>query len=151
MILSSSNRCNNNNCISNPPSVLIVDDDIDTLSVVRRLLKEYGFNTCCFTKPAIALEHYKTNLKAHHIVISDLQMPTMNGFEFIRKVKEINSATKVFLMTANFETSDNALSLLSNDSRSINSMIDEFILKPFSIEQLIISIKKHSKQCCFQK
>ena len=74
MILSSSNRCNNNNCISNPPSVLIVDDDIDTLSVVRRLLKEYAFNTCCFTKPAIALEHYKTNPKAHHIVISDLQM-----------------------------------------------------------------------------
>jgi CheY-like chemotaxis protein len=151
MILSSSNRCNNNNCISNPPSVLIVDDDIDTLSVVRRLLKEYAFNTCCFTKPAIALEHYKTNPKAHHIVISDLQMPTMNGFEFIRKVKEINYTTKVFLMTANFETSDNALSLLSNDSGSINSMIDEFILKPFSIEQLIISIKKHIGQCCSQK
>jgi FixJ family two-component response regulator len=74
MILSSSNQCNNNNCIS-APSVLIVDDDIDTLSVVRRLLKEYAFNTCCFTTPAIALEHYKTNPKAHHVVILDLQMP----------------------------------------------------------------------------
>ena len=64
MILSSSNPCNNNNCISNAPSVLIVDDDIDTLSVVRRLLIEYAFNRCCFTKPAVALEHYKTNQHA---------------------------------------------------------------------------------------
>jgi CheY-like chemotaxis protein len=152
MILSSSNLCNNNNnCISNACSVLIVDDDIDTLSVVRRLLREYAFNTCCFTKPAIALEHYKTNPRAHHLVISDLQMPTMNGFEFIRKVKEINSNTKVFLMTANFQTGDNPESLLSNDSGSIKSTIDEFILKPFSIEQLIISIRKHIGQCCSQK
>jgi CheY-like chemotaxis protein len=145
MILSCSNQCNNNKCISNQHSVLIVDDEIDILLVVRRLLKEFGFNTCCFTKPAIALEHYKTNPKTHDIVISDLQMPKMNGFEFIAKVKEINSTSKIFLMTSNFETSDTRLLFLSNDLRSINSMIDEFILKPFSIKQLIILIRKHRR------
>jgi CheY-like chemotaxis protein len=146
MLLSSSNQCNNNNNharIPNPPSILIVDDEIDIISVVRRLLEEYGFNTCCFTKPSIALEHYKMSSNNHNLVISDLQMPNMNGFEFIRKVKEINSNTKVFLMTSSFEVSDLGLLLLSNNSASINLMIDEFILKPFSIQKLIILIRKH--------
>jgi CheY-like chemotaxis protein len=148
MSLSSSNQCNNNNNnhvhVTNPPSILIVDDEIDILSVIRRrLLEEYGFNTCCFTKPRIALEHYKMSSNNHNLVISDLQMPNMNGFEFIRKVKEINSKIKVFLMTSSFEVSDLGLLLLPNNSSSINLMIDEFILKPFSIQKLIILIRKH--------
>ncbi len=72
-------------------------------------------------------------------------MPKMNGFEFIAKVKGINSTSKIFLMTYIFETCDTRLLFLSNDLRSINSMIDEFILKPFSIEQLIILIRKRRR------
>jgi DNA-binding response OmpR family regulator len=140
------NQYNNNNNhihVPNSHSILVVDDETDILSVVKQLLEEYGFNTCCFTKPSIALEHYKVSSNNHNLVISDLQMPKMNGFEFIRKVKEINSNVKVFLMTSRFEVSDLGLLLLPNNSSSINSMVDEFILKPFSIEQLIILIRKH--------
>jgi CheY-like chemotaxis protein len=140
------NQYNNNNNhihVPNSHSILVVDDETDILSVVKQLLEEYGFNTCCFTKPSIALEHYKVSSNNHNLVISDLQMPKMNGFEFIRKVKEINSNVKVFLMTSRFEVSDLGLLLFPNNSSSINSMVDEFILKPFSIEQLIILIRKH--------
>jgi CheY-like chemotaxis protein len=72
----------------------------------------------------------------HNLIISDLQMPKMNGFEFVRKAKEINSNVKVFLMTC-FETDDLELSLLSTNSTSpfTTSIIDEFIRKPFSIEK----------------
>jgi len=76
---------------TNTTSILIVDDEIDILSVVKRRLQQYGFNTCCFTKPNIALERYKASSNTHQLIISDLLMPKMNGFEFVRKVKEINS------------------------------------------------------------
>ena len=95
---------NVNNDYLDSSSILIVDDEIDMFSVISRQLQEYGFNTCCFTKPGIALEHYKTTSNTHQlIIISDLQMPKMNGFVFVREVKEINSNVKVFMMTC-FET-----------------------------------------------
>jgi two-component SAPR family response regulator len=118
------------------------------LSVIRRRLKEYDFNICSFTKPIIALEHYKTSLYSHDIVISDLQMPIMNGFEFARKVKEIDSNVKIFLMTC-FETNDLESLLASssiNSSSPTKLIIDEFIRKPFSIEKLIILINKHANK-----
>jgi DNA-binding NtrC family response regulator len=136
--------------ISDSTSILIVDDETDILTVIRLQLQEYGFNTCCFTKPNIALEHHKASSNTHQLIISDLLMPKMNGFEFVRKAKEINSNVKVFLMTC-FETDDLELSLLSFNSASsalsptssTKPMIDEFIRKPFSIDKLIILIKKH--------
>jgi CheY-like chemotaxis protein len=143
MLVNNTNTNSNYNNSTNSYSILLIDDEVDILSVIKRPLQEYGFDICSFTKPAIALEHYKTNSNTHHLVISDLQMPNMNGFEFIRKVKEINSKIKVFLMTSSFEVSDLGLLLLPKNSSSINLMIDEFILKPFSIQKLIILIRKH--------
>ena len=151
MRFSSSNQYNNNNNthVHAPylQYILIVDDEPDILSIIRRVLEEYGFNVCCFTKPNIALEHYKTSPNNHGLVISDLQMPNINGLEFLRKVREINSHTKAFLTTSNFEMSDLGLLLFpnSNSSSSLNNLIiDEFIQKPFSIEQLIVLIRKHA-------
>lgn len=145
----SSNQNNNNNAHVHAPNsqyILIVDDEPDILSIIRRVLEEYGFNVCCFTKPNIALEHYKISPNNHGLVISDLQMPNINGLEFLRKVREINSDTKAFLTTSNFEMSDLGLLLFpnSNSSSSLNLIIDEFIQKPFSIEQLIVLIRKHA-------
>jgi CheY-like chemotaxis protein len=149
MSFSSSNQYNNSNNthvhLQGSHYILIVDDESDILSVVRRALEEYGFNTCCFTKPRIALQHYKTSPSNHDVVISDLQMPNVNGLEFIRKVKDINPDVKVFLMTSSFESSDSELLSLpkSNPSSSLNLMIDEFILKPFSVQKLVMLIRKH--------
>jgi len=46
-----------------------------------------SFNVFGFTNPVLALEHFRMNAKYYHLVISDVRMPTMNGFEFIKKVK----------------------------------------------------------------
>jgi DNA-binding NtrC family response regulator len=142
--ISNDSANNNKYHIPNSFSILIVDDEIDILSVIKRRLEEYGFNICSFTKASIALEHYKPNTTIHRLIISDFQMPNMNGFEFIREVKKIDSTVKVFLMTC-FETNDldSLLSLSTNSSSPTKLVINEFIQKPFSIEELIILINKH--------
>lgn len=150
----SSNPYNNNNNninthLPNSQYILIVDDESDILSVVRRVLEEYGFRTCCFTNPYAALEHYTMLPKNHDLVISDLQMPNINGLEFIGKVKEINANVKAILMTSSFQMSDSQVLLLPNSnpssspSSSLNLKIDEFILKPFSIQKLVELISRH--------
>jgi two-component SAPR family response regulator len=53
-----------------------------------------------FTKPSLALEHFKINYKDYSLVISDIRMPKMNGFEFARSVSRVKPEIKVLLMTA---------------------------------------------------
>ena len=72
-----------------------------------------------------------------HEVISDIRMPTMNGFEFIKKVKTLKPTVKVFFMTA-FEIDTNEW---SNVLPSVK--IDEFIQKPFTLEKIGKLVSTH--------
>jgi DNA-binding NtrC family response regulator len=90
-----------------------------------------------FIDPFLALEHFKINAFNYNLVISDLRMPGMNGFEFLTKVKEIKSDIMIFLMTA-FEVSDMQSSVAMSSLK-----INEFIVKPFSIHNLNVIIDKY--------
>ena len=67
-------------------SILGVDDDFDIVSVMKSGLQKYSaFNVYGFTESALALEHFEINVKNYDLLISDIRMPQMNGFEFIKK------------------------------------------------------------------
>jgi DNA-binding NtrC family response regulator len=120
----------------NAVTVLLLDDEFDLVTILKQGLERRGFQVFSFTDPFLALEHFKINAVNYNLVISDLRMPGMNGFEFLTKVKEIRSDIKIFLMTA-FEVNDLELSVAISPFK-----IEEFILKPFSIQNLNI-IDKH--------
>jgi two-component system, NtrC family, nitrogen regulation response regulator GlnG len=118
-------------------TILILDDEFDLVTVLKQGLERRGFRVFAFTDPFLALEHFKINAHNCDLVISDLRMPGMNGFEFLTKAREIRSDIMIFLMTA-FEVNDLNLSV------AISSLkIDEFLLKPFSIQNLNVIINKH--------
>jgi len=117
-------------------TILILDDEFDLVTILKQGLERKGFRVFSFTDPFLALEHFKINAFNYNLVISDLRMPGMNGFEFLTKVKEIKSDIMIFLMTA-FEVSD-------MQSFAISSLkINEFIVKPFSIHNLNVIIDKY--------
>ena len=115
--------------------VLIVDDEIDIVSVFKQGLENEGFRVIGFTDPALALEHFKINSRKYGIVISDCRMPGISGYELIKRVKEIKS--EVFLMTA-FEINDAEFRAVLPDV-----MIDGFIQKPISVKDLVNMITEH--------
>jgi DNA-binding NtrC family response regulator len=115
----------NNNC------VLIVDDESDILNVIQRGLLMYGFKVCTFTNSLTALEHFNSNSQEHHIVISDIRMPGMNGYEFVKQVKKINPEVKIILMSS-FGMENKEFSNTLPDVK-----VDAFIKKPFSFQSLI--------------
>lgn len=102
-------------------SILVLDDDMDIGNLFKLgLQRSLGLDASVFTDPPLALEHFKINSEKYDLVISDVRMPVMNGYEFVTKVKQINPAVKVCLMSA-FEVND----------LDLNSVrIDEFLQNP---------------------
>jgi YesN/AraC family two-component response regulator len=102
-------------------------------------LKEQGFHVDGFTEPLLALDHFQKNSEQYGLVISDLRMPVMNGYQFIRKVKEIKPQVKVLCISA-FEIDDIEFRRVLPPIK-----IDEFIKKPISADNFISTVKKHIK------
>jgi DNA-binding NtrC family response regulator len=123
----------------NNTSILVVDDEYDIVNLIKRSLEVNGRRVCAFTDAFMALDHFSSDSKDHHsIVISDIRMPGMNGYEFVKKTKEIDKQVKVILITA-FEIKDKEFHNVLPDIK-----IDEFLQKPFSIQQLNDIIDKIS-------
>jgi CheY-like chemotaxis protein len=81
-------------------SVLLIDDDNDILTTLKLSLEIKGMSTHGFTDPVLAVEHFKNNAANYDIVITDIRMPQMNGFEVARAVKEIRPDIKLAFITA---------------------------------------------------
>jgi two-component system response regulator ChvI len=122
-------------------SILVLDDEFDIVNVIKLGMdKTNKFNInliYSFTDPLLALEHFKLNAAEYRLVISDIRMPKMNGYEFVREIKKINPKVKVFLMTA-FDINSQEFSKMLPDIK-----VDEFIKKPISIGGLTTSILSH--------
>lgn len=119
--------------------VLVVDDEPDILHVIKQSLEvEVGIGQVyAFTRPLLALEHFKLNYNSCAIVLSDIRMPGMTGFEFIRRIRQINPTIKALLMSA-FEFNNNERS-----SALGSIMVDDFVQKPVSPRKLTSIVQRH--------
>ena len=118
--------------MANSKHILVLDDDFDIVSLIKILLQKSHFNVFAFTDPFLALEHFEINSRDYGLVLSDVRMPGMPGFEFVRKVREIEPNVKILLMSA-FEISDLEFSrALPSDTK-----IDGFVQKPVSPKELV--------------
>ena len=80
--------------------VLIVDDEPDLTLSLKMTLEENGFKVDSFTDPVSALENYKEEAGMYDLLILDMKMPQMNGFELYRQIKKIDDKAKVCFLTA---------------------------------------------------
>jgi DNA-binding NtrC family response regulator len=124
------------NKATNKMLIQVVDDELDILIVIKMYLQRVGLDVFAFTDPNLALEHFRINCKHYILVVSDIRMPGMNGFEFVRKVREISPAIKVLLMSA-FEVNSTELSIGLGGTK-----IEGFIQKPISLRKLSNIVQK---------
>ena len=117
-------------------SILLVDNELDIINSIKRWLKAAGFMGHGFTDPLKALQYFEENYNEIDLVLSDIKMLKMNGYELVRRMKTIRPETKVIFMTA-LETDRFEVSKILP---SIN--IDGFLVKPGSLEDLVNIIKK---------
>jgi CheY-like chemotaxis protein len=112
--------------------VLVLDDDFDLARLVKQILQKDVFkNVFAFTDPLLALEHFRINHKDYSLIISDIRMPVMNGFQFISEARKINPKVKILLMTA-FEINDKEFARVLPKPK-----IDGLIRKPASSKEIL--------------
>jgi DNA-binding response OmpR family regulator len=81
--------------------VLIVDDEPDLTLSLKMVLEQNGFKVDSFTDPVSALENYKEEAAGmYELLILDMKMPGINGFELYRQIKKIDDKAKVCFLTA---------------------------------------------------
>jgi DNA-binding NtrC family response regulator len=111
-------------------AILLIDDEEDILSIFKNSLKAAGYSTYGFINPIAAFEHFKQNPKAYQIIITDVRMPGMSGFELVKEIRRINPDVKI-IMTSAFEMSMNEV------KRVLPSLkIDVFVDKPVRLAKL---------------
>ena len=115
---------------NNRNSILVVDDDPDISTLIKQSLTKNGFKVSAFTDPIMALEDFKINCKTCSVILSDIRMPGMNGYELVKQAKQIDKDAKVVLMSS-FEIKDKEFHNLLPDVK-----VDAFLQKPFHIQQL---------------
>ena len=81
--------------------VLLVDDEPDLNLTLKMTLEENGFKVDSFTDPLSALENFKGEAAGmYELLILDMKMPGINGFELYRQIKKIDDKVKVCFLTA---------------------------------------------------
>jgi CheY-like chemotaxis protein len=116
---------------------MIVDDETDLLAIVRKMLEGQGYSVHPFASPETALDHVKDDgCTDCSIVISDIRMPNMTGFELVRHIKKLRPEMKVILMTA-FEINKQEAQLVLP-----STPVDAFVNKPFKTSELVTAIKR---------
>jgi DNA-binding NtrC family response regulator len=126
------NNDKNNIGFQQDSKVMVLDDDYDIAELVMMALQRNGFeNVFAFTDSLLALEHFKVNREDYSLVISDIWMPGLNGFEFTEYINKIKLGIKVILMSA-FDINSDDIVKNFKYSRNISGMIQ----KPISPKKL---------------
>ena len=102
-------------------SVLIVDDDRGIVRLCQRLLERASFKVYASTDPNEAI--HLMDLYKMDLLLSDIRMPVMDGFELISRAKQVQPDIAVLVMTG-FGTVETAI-------QALHKGVDGLILKPF--------------------
>ena len=116
--------------------VLLVEDDLQMQSLIVDYLKDYGFIVTAFDNPKDVLEDFKTN-NDYSIIILDLMLPFMDGFDLFNKLKEIKNIP-IIISTARGD--------IGNKIHGFELGADDYLAKPYEPRELVLRIESILKR-----
>jgi DNA-binding response OmpR family regulator len=117
--------------------ILVVDDEPDNASIFSMGLEDGGFKVDSFTNPSLALSKFKSDHKKYQLLILDIKMPEMNGFELYEEIRKIDNNVKTCFLTAFGE------GYTEEFGRRFSSSINvSFIRKPIRVDDLVKKVNE---------
>ena len=116
--------------------ILVVDDEPDINMLLMLILEDSGYKVDVYADPILALSDFKPNY--YDLVILDIIMPTMNGFVFYQRIRELDTGVKACFLTAS-ETSQQEF------EKGVYPIVvkeELLIRKPIRNQDLLENVKK---------
>jgi two-component system OmpR family response regulator len=110
--------------------ILVVDDEKDVCDLLSSALRIAGYDTDVASNGEEALRLWRS--RDIDLCIVDINMPVMDGFVFLETIRDQDSTTPVLMLSARDDESDIA--------RGLRSGADDYVRKPFSLEELILRV-----------
>ncbi|KLE02150.1 response regulator transcription factor [Aliarcobacter butzleri] len=111
--------------------VLLIEDDKDMQKLIVEYLKEYDFDCVAFDQPKDVLEHFKID-NNYSIIILDLMLPEMDGFDLFKKLKQIKDVPIVI---------SSARGDIGNKIHGFELGADDYLAKPYEPRELVLRIE----------
>jgi two-component system KDP operon response regulator KdpE len=111
-------------------SILLVDDDIELLKLVRANLESGGYTVQVAMNAHSALE--SIDLEMPDVILLDIMLPEIDGYNLCQRIREF-SDIPIIMLTAKFEDSDKV--------RGLKLGADDYITKPFNVQELLARIE----------
>ena len=115
--------------------ILLLEDDLILQEIIEEYLLENGFEVESFIDGQEALEAIDTN--SYDMLLLDVNVPTIDGFELLEYLREIKNSTPAIFITS--------LSGIKNLQKGFELGANDYLKKPFDLEELIIRIEHHMK------
>lgn len=112
-------------------NVLLIEDDLDMQTLICDYLKNYDLHVESFVKPLEALSHLEKNRDRYSVVVLDLMLPQMDGFDVCKKIRQI-SAIPIIISSARGEIGDKIL--------GFDLGADDYLAKPYEPRELVLRI-----------
>lgn len=111
--------------------ILVVEDDQKLNQLICSYLNSNGYNATGCENPLQAYDIMYNNI--FDLIISDIMMPKVDGFEFARTVREINKSIPILFITARDD--------LNSKQKGYYAGIDDYMVKPILMDELILRVK----------
>lgn len=117
---------------------MVVEDDPIVSTLVQHLLFRYGYDTCLVTNGQAAADMIDKS-KPPQLVMIDVMLPFMDGFELISRIRTKDEWSKVPIIMLTSKTQE------GNIVRALESGADDYITKPFNPQELISRVRRFIK------
>jgi DNA-binding response OmpR family regulator len=111
--------------------VLLIEDDFELQELISGFLQDYNYNCNIFTYPDEALKEFESNHALYSIVILDLGLPKMDGFDLFKRLKDIKDIP-IIISTARDD--------IGNKIYGFELGADDYLSKPYEPRELVLRI-----------
>lgn len=111
--------------------ILVVEDDASLNKLVCSYLNNSGFETKGCLNAEAAYEEMYNNI--YELIISDIMMPGVDGFEFAESVRRVNKSIPILFMSARDD--------LSSKQKGFQLGIDDYMVKPIELDELLLRVR----------
>ena len=126
--------------MENKPHILMVDDERQFSAMTQEYLEAKGFEVVLKHSGEEGLAAFKEG--SYHICILDVKMPMKDGFTLATEIRELDEQTPIIFLTGQTEKEDRI--------KGLTIGADDYVTKPFSVEELFLRIKNILKRSSIQ-